>query len=89
MRWTKARQIAVGLCLVALLVWVADARLSADWCQKQCSCVNLVCGGEGCTCSSFSSSWFACGFLDGQGGCDWDCGNGGGRLCCSDYCSAG
>lgn len=89
MRRKRLGQIAVGVFLAALLVWGAEANLSADTCQKQCSCVNLVCGAEGCTCSTFSGTWFACGFLDTQGGCEWDCGSGGGRLCCSDYCQAG
>jgi hypothetical protein len=85
----KIRQLAVGAFLAAVMVWGAETHLSAALCQKQCSCKNLLCGGDGCSCSAFNGTWWDCGFLDTEGGCSWDCGGNEGITCCSEVCPAG
>lgn len=74
--------VAVGLSILA------NTTLNASTCQVQCSCVNLLCGGSGCSCSAWNSAWFACGgvFVSNSSGCAWDCGGGEQTSCCNEHC---
>jgi hypothetical protein len=88
----KIRQIGLGLGLAILFVIGAERYLSAATCEVQCSCVRLLCGGSGCSCSAWGSAWFACGgIISGDSsGCDWDCGGANnGQSCCNQYCYGG
>lgn len=87
----NAKKLIGGLLVALALMFTAD-NVSADYCgvsQQDCGCVNLTCGGSGCTCEAWDSAWIACGGLSScnSSGCDWDCGEGGeGRSCCTDFC---
>jgi hypothetical protein len=43
-----------GLLAALTLVILVERTGVAAQCTKTCACGNLVCGGEGCSCSTFS-----------------------------------
>jgi hypothetical protein len=86
----SGRLVRLVAAAVLAFAWVVGAEIATrafSVCCVQCTCVNLCCGGSGCSCEAWEEAWFA---YNGGGGCDWDCGGDDqGRSCCNEYCEEG